>query len=183
MSTLHDFTVLDRAGHEVALKDLAGKVVLVVNTATECGFTPQYADLQKLYSELHDKGLEILDFPCNQFGEQAPGTADEIHTFCTGRFGVEFDQMAKIDVNGPDEQPLYTWLKSQKGFAGFDPAHPITEILVKMFDEKNPNWRESADIKWNFTKFLIDKEGNVVERFEPTADVEKVVKPAIEKLL
>ena len=183
MSTLYDFTVKDREGKGVSLADYKGKVVLVVNTATECGFTPTYADLQKLYAEEHDKGLEILDFPCNQFGQQAPGTAEEIHTFCTGRFGVTFPQFGKLEVNGVNEAPLYTWLKSQKGFAGFDPDHKITPILVDILGKADPDWEQKTDIKWNFTKFLIDREGSVVARFEPTADVETVVKPAVEKLL
>lgn len=183
MATLYDFDVKDRDGKSVSLDEYRGKVVLVVNTATECGFTPTYADLQKLYEEEHEKGLEILDFPCNQFGEQAPGTADEIHTFCTGRFGVTFPQFGKLEVNGENEDKLYTWLKSQAGFAGFDPNHKITPILVDILSKADPDWEKSADIKWNFTKFLIDKQGNVVERFEPTADVETVVKPAVEKLL
>ena len=183
MSTLYDFTVKDREGNDVSLADYKGKVVLVVNTATECGFTPTYADLQKLYTEEHDRGLEILDFPCNQFGQQAPGTADEIHEFCTGRFGVTFPQFGKIEVNGEGESPLYTWLKGQKGFAGFDPNHRITPILVDLLSKADEKWEEKVDIKWNFTKFLIDRSGNVVERFEPTADVETVVKPAVEKLL
>ena len=183
MSKLYDFTVKDREGKDVSLADYKGKVVLVVNTATECGFTPTYANLQELYAEEHDKGLEILDFPCNQFGQQAPGTAEEIHTFCTGRFGVTFPQFGKLAVNGANEAPLYTWLKSQKGFAGFDPDHKITPILVDILGKADPDWEKKADIKWNFTKFLVDREGNVVERFEPTANVETVVKPAVEKLL
>ena len=183
MSTIYDFSIKDREGKDVSLADYKGKVLLVVNTATECGFTPTYADLQKLYEELADKGLEIIDLPCNQFGELAPGSADEIHTFCTGRFGVTFPQFEKIEVNGENESELYTWLKSQRGFAGFDPNHRITPKLVEILSAADPNWEKSSDIKWNFTKFLIDREGNVVERFEPTADVETVVKPAVEKLL
>ncbi|MCI1934225.1 MAG: glutathione peroxidase [Atopobiaceae bacterium] len=183
MSVIYDFTVKDRDGNDVSLSKYKGKVLLVVNTATECGFTPTYADLQKLYTELSGKGLEILDFPCNQFGSQAPGTAEEIHTFCTGRFGVTFPQFGKLEVNGSGEDPLYTWLKSKKSYAGFDPNHPITPVLVKILKEKDPNWEKSSDIKWNFTKFLIDRNGNVIKRFEPTANVEKVVKPAVEALL
>ncbi|OFK23555.1 MULTISPECIES: glutathione peroxidase [Olsenella] len=183
MAGIYDYTVKDREGKDVNLGDYKGKVLLVVNTATECGFTPTYADLQKLYEQEHEKGLEILDFPCNQFGEQAPGTADEIHTFCTGRFGVTFPQFGKIEVNGEGADPLYVWLKGEKGYAGFDPNHKITPILKDILGKADPNWEQSADIKWNFTKFLIDREGNVVERFEPTADVEGVVKPAVEKLL
>lgn len=183
MSVIYDFSVKDREGNDVSLADYQGKVLLVVNTATECGFTPTYADLQKLYTELHGRGLEIIDLPCNQFGEQAPGTADEIHAFCTGRFGVTFPQFGKVEVNGANESPLYTWLKSQKGFAGFDPNHKITPILVDILGKADPDWESKADIKWNFTKFLVDRDGNVVERFEPTADVETVVRPAVEALL
>lgn len=183
MSTIYDFTVKDRSGNDVPLADYKGKVLLVVNTATECGFTPTYADLQKLYSDLSGKGFEIIDLPCNQFGQQAPGTADEIHTFCTGRFGVTFPQFGKVEVNGGNESPLYTWLKSQKGFAGFDPDHKITPILVDILGKADPDWESSPDIKWNFTKFLIDRDGNVAARFEPTADVETAVRPAVEGLL
>ena len=183
MTTIYDFTVKDRNGGDVSLGRYRGKVLLVVNTATECGFTPTYADLQKLYADLAPRGLEILDFPCNQFGEQAPGTADEIHAFCTGRFGVTFPQFEKIEVNGPDESPLYTWLKSEEGFAGFDPNHRITPVLVDILGKADPDWESKPDIKWNFTKFLVDRDGNVVRRFEPTADVEGDVRPAVEALL
>ncbi|MCI1664747.1 MAG: glutathione peroxidase [Atopobiaceae bacterium] len=183
MSTIYDFTIQDRDGHDVSLADYRGKVLLVVNTATECGFTPTYADLQRLYEDEHDRGLEIIDLPCNQFGQQAPGTADEIHSFCTGRFGVTFPQFGKIEVNGTNESPLYTWLKGQRGFAGFDPDHKITPILVDILSKADADWEASPDIKWNFTKFLIDRDGDVVSRFEPTADVEDVVKPAVEALL
>lgn len=183
MSTIADFTVEDRAGQPVALSDYLGKVVLVVNTATECGFTPTYAPLQALYEDLHEKGLEILDFPCNQFGEQAPGTAEEIHTACAGRFGITFPQFGKVEVNGKNEMPLYTWLKSEQGFAGFDPTHQLTPVLEDILGKADPDWREKSDIKWNFTKFLVDREGKVVARFEPTADIESVIRPAIEKLI
>ncbi|MBY4797820.1 glutathione peroxidase [Collinsella sp. AGMB00827] len=183
MSSVYDFTVQDMQGNDVHLADYQGKVLLIVNTATECGFTPTYADLQKLYQDLGDQDFEILDFPCNQFGNQAPGTAQEIHTFCTGRFGVTFPQFAKVEVNGEHEHPLFTWLKKEQGFAGFDPNHKLTPILTKMFDEDDPHWKQSADIKWNFTKFLLDKNGQVVARFEPTADIATVVRPAVEKLL
>lgn len=183
MRTVYDFSVKDRKGKMVSLKEYANEVLLIVNTATRCGFTPQYEELEQLYEKYHQQGFEVLDFPCNQFGQQAPGTAEEIHTFCTGRFGVTFPQFGKLEVNGVNEAPLYTWLKSQKGFAGFDPDHKITPILVDILGKADPDWEKKADIKWNFTKFLVDREGNVVERFEPTADVETVVKPAVEKLL
>ena len=135
-----------------------------------------------MYAELRSKGFEILDFPCNQFGAQAPGTDEEIQEFCTVRFNTQFPRFRKIDVNGENAIPLYTWLKSQKGFAGFDPAHPLTKILHDMFSKADSEYDKKPDIKWNFTKFLIDREGNVVERFEPTA-TQEVLAPAIEKLL
>jgi glutathione peroxidase len=139
----YDLTVKDAKGIEVNLSEYAGKVLLVVNTATGCGFTPQYSGLQDLYDRYKDKGFEILDFPCNQFGGQAPGTNEEIGSFCTGRFGITFRQFDKIEVNGENESPLYTWLKAQKGGLG------------------------GSNIKWNFTKFLINKRGEVVARFAP----------------
>ena len=155
---IYDLKVKTRKGEEVELSTLKGKVMLIVNTATGCGFTPQYEGLEKLYEEYHDKGLEILDFPCNQFGHQAPGTDDEIHEFCTGKYKTQFDQFAKIDVNGKNEDPLYTYLKSKKG-----------GLLGK-------------NIKWNFTKFLVDKEGNVVKRYEPTTEPNKIEKDIVELL-
>ena len=148
--TIYDFSVKARDGKEVSLKDYQGKVLLVVNTATGCGFTPQYKGLQELYNKYKDKGLEILDFPCNQFANQAPGSDDDIHTFCTGRFGITFPQFAKIDVNGKNEDPLYKYLKSQKGGLC------------------------TSKIKWNFTKFLVAKDGTVLKRFAPTDTPEKI---------
>ncbi len=181
-SSIYDFTVKDNKGNDVSLSQYKGKVVLIVNTATACGFTPQYSELEALYEAYADKGLEILDFPCNQFGAQAPGTDEEIHEFCTLRFNTRFPRFKKIDVNGENELPLYTYLKSQKSFAGFDPAHPLTEILHNMFSKADPDYTKKPDVKWNFTKFLIDKDGKVVERFEPTATKEALA-PAIEGLL
>lgn len=179
---VYDFTVKAQDGSEVALSQYKGKTLLIVNTATACGFTPQYDELQDLYEAHQKDGLEILDFPCNQFGAQAPGTDEEIQEFCTLRFNTQFPRFRKIEVNGENELPLYTWLKEQKGFAGFDPAHPLTELLHTMFSKQDPDYAEKADIKWNFTKFLIDRDGNVVERFEPTA-TQAALAPAIEKLL
>ncbi len=178
----YDFTVLDRDDEEVKLEDYAGKVVLVVNTATECGFTSQYDGLQDLYEKYEADGLEILDFPCNQFGNQAPGTAKEIALFCDSRFGITFPQFAKIEVNGENAIPLYEFLKSEKGFEGFDPDHPLTSAIEEMLESSNPNYKNEPDIKWNFTKFLIDREGNVVARFEPTEDL-GYVEQKIEELL
>ncbi len=172
---IYDYSVTTRKGEELKLSSFKGKVILVVNTATGCGFTPQYAPIEKLYEDYHEKGLEILDIPCNQFGGQAPGSDDEIHEFCTVHFNTTFPQMKKSDVNGANELPLYTFLKSQKGFEGFE-EHQYKELLEKMFAEKDPDWASKSDIKWNFTKFVVDREGNVVARFEPTADMAAVEK-------
>ena len=150
MSKLYDFTVQDNKGNDVSLSEYKGKVLLIVNTATGCGFTPQYDGLQDLYEKYQEKGFEILDFPCNQFANQAPGTEEEIESFCQARFGITFRQFAKIDVNGKNQSPLYAYLKSeQKGALG-------------------------SNIKWNFTKFLVDRNGNVVDRFAPTVTPEKL---------
>ncbi len=180
--SVYDFTVKEMDGTEKPLSDFAGKVLLVVNTATVCGFTPQYTDLQSMYDEYADKGFEILDFPCNQFGNQAPGDNDEIHSFCTGRFGVTFPQFAKIDVNGENAIPLYRYLVNEKGFEGFDPGHELTSRLEQKFENLNPNYKNEPDIKWNFTKFLVDRQGDVVRRFEPTADM-KYVRECVKSLL
>ena len=150
MAAIYDFHVKDNKGNDVSLKEYEGKVLLIVNTATGCGFTPQYEGLENLYQKYKDQGFEILDFPCDQFGNQAPGSDEEIHEFCTLRYHTTFPRMKKIDVNGENEDPLYTWLKKQKG---------------GLFGSK---------IKWNFTKFLVDRSGNVVERFAPTDKPESI---------
>lgn len=180
-SKFYDQYVINRQGEKVSMANYKGKVVLVVNTATGCGFTPQYEDLEKLYEEFHDKGLEIIDVPCNQFKEQAPGTDDEIHQFCTLKYNTKFDQMTKSDVNGPDAIDLYKYLKSQKTFEGFGKG-PKALFMKTMLKKIDPDYMNNSEIKWNFTKFLIDRDGNVVARFEPTEDMKKV-KAAIEKLL
>ena len=179
---IYQFTVLDGADREVSLADYQGKVLLVVNTATECGFTPQYEELQKLYSSFNSRGFEVLDFPCNQFGAQAPGTNEEIHAFCTGTYNTTFPQMAKIEVNGDSANALYTWLKAQAPFGGFDTTDPRGAYLDKMFRQMDPNYDQNPDIKWNFTKFLVDRKGNVVRRFEPTAPMWDVAKAIEEQL-
>ena len=170
---IYDYTVTTGKGEQLNLGDYRGKVIMVVNTATGCGFTPQYGPIEKLYKDYHDRGLEILDIPCNQFGAQAPGSDEEIHEFCTLHYNTTFPQMKKSDVNGPNELPLYTYLKSQKGFEGFGP-HQFKALLEDMFAKADPDWASKSDIKWNFTKFIIDREGNVVARFEPTADMAEV---------
>lgn len=172
---IYDQIITDAKGKNISLSDYKGKVLLIVNTATGCGFTPHYEDLEKMYEKYHEKGLEIIDIPCNQFGGQAPGTEEEIHTFCTLHYNTKFPQMKKSDVNGNNELPLYTYLKSQQGFKGFT-EHKHKEILEKMLAEKDPNWKTSSDIKWNFTKFIVDRQGNVVARFEPTSSMDEVEK-------
>ena len=179
---IYKFTVKDRKGNDVSLADYKGKVLLIVNTATRCGFTPQYTELEALYEKYSAKGFEILDFPCNQFGQQAPGTEEEIHEFCQLNYNTKFPQFKKIDVNGDNQSPLFAYLKSQKGFKGFDPNHQIGKILIDMLSKANPDYDKNPDIKWNFTKFLIDRNGNVVERFEPTEDI-NVIEKAMEKLM
>ncbi|MBQ7573758.1 MAG: glutathione peroxidase [Clostridia bacterium] len=165
--SIYDFKVTAQDGHEVSLSDYKGKVLLIVNTATGCGFTPQYTELQELYTEFKDKGLEILDFPCNQFGNQAPGDNEEIHTFCTGRFGITFPQFAKIDVNGENAIELYKYLTENTKFEGFG-ISPMSALLSGVVKKMDKDYKNNGNIKWNFTKFLIDREGNIVERFEPT---------------
>ncbi len=173
MSKFYDYSVMDAKGNEVKMSDFKGKVVLIVNTATGCGFTPQYEPIEKMYEKYNDKGLVILDIPCNQFGGQAPGSDDEIHEFCTLHYNTTFPQMKKSDVNGENELPIYTYLKSQKGFEGFG-EHKLAALLSDMLSKADPDWDKKADIKWNFTKFVVDKNGDVVARFEPTADMADV---------
>jgi len=179
--SIYDFKVAARDGSEVSLSDYRGKVLLIVNTATGCGFTPQYKELQALYDAYRDQGLEILDFPCNQFGNQAPGTDEEIHTFCTGRFGITFPQFAKIDVNGENAIPLYKWLAANSTFAGFD-KNPMGLMLGQMLKKADPDFKTSSAIKWNFTKFLISREGAVAARFEPMTSLKKLEEKVKETL-
>ena len=179
---IYDFTVKTNKGVEKNLGDYKGKVLLIVNTASKCGFTPQFEELQELYKTYKDKGLEILGFPCNQFAEQDPGTAEEIQSFCKLNYGVTFQIFEKGDVRGEKAQPLFKYLTSQKGFKGFDKNHPIAEKLEEALKQNFPEYLEGDGIKWNFTKFLIDKDGNVVERFEPTTTPKSIAKD-IEKLL
>ena len=169
----YDYSVTDRHGNEVPLSDYQGKVVLVVNTATGCGFTPQYEPIEKMYEKYHEQGLEILDIPCNQFAGQTPGTDEEIHEFCTLKYNTQFPQMKKSDVNGENALPVYSYLKSQQGFEGFGKG-PMAFAMSTMLKKIDKNYKENPDIKWNFTKFVVDREGNVVKRFEPTADMKDV---------
>ena len=181
MKTVYDFKVKDRQGNDVALSDYAGKVLLIVNTATGCGFTPHYEPLEEMYRELKDKGFEILDFPCNQFADQAPGSDDEIHEFCTVKFGTEFPQFRKIDVNGDSADPLFVYLATEKPFEGFGKG--LKNAMLNKFSKmNNKKYGDKAYIKWNFTKFLIDREGKVIARYEPTVDM-KEVRAAVEAAL
>jgi glutathione peroxidase len=175
MKTVYDFSLKDKNGNEVSLEQYKGKVLLIVNTATGCGFTPQYEDLEAMYHKLQDKGLEILDIPCNQFGHQAPGSDAEIKQFCTVKFGADFPQFKKSDVNGANELPLYTWLKSQKSCEGGYDAK-LAAVMEKLYNEANPEPRKKDDIQWNFTKFLISRDGQVLARFEPVVDMKEVEK-------
>ena len=159
MTTLYDFTVRDLAGHDVPLADYRGKVLLIVNTASKCGFTPQYEGLEALYRSLKDRGFAVLGFPCNQFAGQEPGSAEEIGQFCKLTYDVSFPMFAKIDVNGPEASPLYKWLKAEA-----------------------PGLLGSTSVKWNFTKFLVDREGRVTGRYAPTTGPEALRKP-VEALL
>ena len=165
--SIYDYTVKARKGATLNLADLKGKVLLIVNTATGCGFTPQYEGLEMLYEKYHDQGLEILDFPCNQFGHQAPGDEGEIHAFCTAKYNTKFDQLAKIDVNGENAEPLYAFLKQAQ------PEEKVEGVKNKaamaMIAKISTTCKLPGDIKWNFTKFLVDREGNVVKRFNPTS--------------
>ena len=188
--SIYDFTVKDDAEKDVSLAEYKGKVLLIVNTATRCGFTPQYKELEALYEKYSKDGLEILDFPCNQFGEQAPGTIQEIHSFCTANFDIHFPQFDKIEVNGANEHPLYTFLKAQKGFGGFDTNDQRGKFMDDMLRKKDANYDKKSDIKWNFTKFLVSRDGRVLKRYEPTdkisdieADMQMEVNPVLSNIM
>ena len=188
--SVFDFTVKDDVEQEVSLSDYKGKVLLIVNTATRCGFTPQYKELEALYEKYAKDDFEILDFPCNQFGEQAPGTILEIHQFCTANFDIQFPQFDKIDVNGTNEHPLYTYLKAQKGFGGFDINDQRGKFMDDMLRKRDADFDKKSDIKWNFTKFLVSRDGRVLKRYEPTdkisdieADIQMEVNPVLSNMM
>lgn len=177
---IYDLTVKTRKDEDFALKSLKGKVILVVNTATGCGFTPQYEAIEKLYEKYHEKGFEVLDFPCNQFGHQAPGTDDEIKQFCAAKYQTKFDQFKKIDVNGENESPVFTILKKAKPEE--KPEGLKNKLAMKAVSKLSTTCKKKGDIVWNFTKFIVDKKGNVVGRFDPTYDPAKL-DGLIDKLL
>lgn len=172
--SIYNLKVIQRDGKEFSLSSLKGKVSLVVNTATGCGFTPQYKAIEALYEKYHDKGFEVLDFPCDQFGHQAPGSDDEIHEFCTAKYKTQFDQFAKIDVNGENESAVFAELKKQQ------PNEEVkgmkNKVAMQAVKKMSTTCKKPGDIVWNFTKFLVDKDGNAVKRYNPTfdpADIEK----------
>lgn len=169
--SIFDFQVINRNGLETSLEEYRGKVILIMNSATECGFTPQYDKLQDMYEKYGEEDFVILDFPCNQFGNQAPGTDEEIASFCDARFGITFPIFSKINVNGENASPLFTYLKEKQGFRGFDLQEEQGAFMDQMLKKMDPDYASKSDIKWNFTKFLIDREGTVVNRFEPTEDM------------
>ena len=188
--SVYDFKAKNDAGQEVSLADYKGKVLLIVNTATRCGFTPQYKELEAMYEKYRSEGLEILDFPCNQFGQQAPGTIQEIHQFCSANFDIQFPQFDKIEVNGANEHPLYKWLKAQKGFGGFDVNDQRGKMMDGMLRKQDADYDKRSDIKWNFTKFLVSRDGRVLKRYEPTekmtdieADICMEVNPVLSAIM
>ena len=181
--SIYDFKVKSISGKEVSLADFKGKVLIIVNTASKCGFTPQYEELQELYKIYGDQGLEILGFPSNQFAAQEPGTNEEVQNFCRINYGVNFSLFEKMDVRGKKAHPLFKYLTEKAPFKGFNLNHPIGEKLQGVLKANFPELLEGNDIKWNFTKFLIDREGNVAGRYEPTTtpmemrdDIEKLLK-------
>ncbi len=171
---IYDFKVKDIKGSEVSLSDYSGKLLLIVNTASKCGFTPQYDGLEKLYKKYAGKGLVILGFPCNQFLQQDPGSNGEIMSFCKMNYGVTFPMFAKIDVNGTNEDPLYTYLKKEAPFKGFEVDKDSGRMIQGVVKDNYPDNFEGSGIKWNFTKFLIDRKGSVKARFEPTVTPEEL---------
>ena len=177
----YDLTVTNAQGEEVSLKNYEGKVVLVVNTATGCGFTPHYEPIEKMYEDFNAQGFEVIDVPCNQFAGQTPGSDEEIHEFCTLKYNTQFPQMKKSDVNGETASPLFKYLKEQKGFEGFGKG-PKALAMGLMLKKIDSDYKNNSEIKWNFTKFVVDRNGNVVKRFEPTVDM-KEVRAFVESLL
>lgn len=177
----YDLTVTAASGEEVAMKDYEGKVVLIVNTATGCGFTPHYKDIEAMYEKYHDRGFEVIDVPSNQFAGQTPGTDDEIHEFCTLKYNTQFPQMKKANVNGEDAIPLFKFLKEQKGFEGFGKG-PKALAMNALLSKMDKDYKNNSEIKWNFTKFVVDRKGNVVARFEPTEKMENIDKFIEEQL-
>lgn len=177
---IYDQKAKTRKGEDFDLNNLKGKVSLVVNTATGCGFTPQYEAIEKLYEKYHDKGFEVLDFPCDQFGHQAPGDNDEIHAFCTAKYKTKFDQFAKIEVNGENEDKIFTILKEQQ--KSEEVVGLKNKMAMKAVKKISKTCKKDGDIVWNFTKFLVDKDGNAVKRYAPTTDPMDIEKDIVDLL-
>ncbi|GAA4834080.1 glutathione peroxidase [Paenibacillus vulneris] len=180
--SIYDISAVTLQGKEVSLEQYKGKVLVIVNTASKCGFTPQYTDLQKLYERYNSQGLEILGFPCNQFNEQEPGSNEEVQSFCQVNYGVQFPMFEKTDVRGRDAHPLFRYLTEQAPFEGFDLSNASGRLLHAFLQEKQPELLVGDEVKWNFTKFLVDRDGHIVERFEPAVEPMDM-EPAIESLL
>ena len=172
--SIYDFKALSNEGEEVDFSSYKGKVLVIVNTASKCGFTPQYDGLEELYQRYKDKGLVIVAFPCDQFGHQEPGSDEQIAEFCRMNHGVTFPLMSKIEVNGENAHPIFQWLKSKAGFAGFDPNHKLGKLMHNMLSKQDPDYAKNPDIKWNFTKFVISRDGTKVVRFAPTSEPEEL---------
>lgn len=182
--SIYQFEVENAYGDKVSLEEFKGKVLLVVNTASQCRFTYQFEELQKLYEKYQKQGFEILGFPCNQFDQQEPGTSDQAASFCQLKYGVTFPMFAKIDVNGKDAHPLFHYLKQEAPFQGFDESNMTEKLLKIKLANDYPEWLVGDDIKWNFTKYLIDKNGQVVDRYEPweePVDFEQDVQKLLEE--
>lgn len=179
---IYDYVIKDTEGKHVSMSDFKGKVLLIVNIASKCGFTPQLEDLQKIYDKYKLQGLEVVGFPCNQFLNQAPGTNSELNNFCKLNYGVTFQLSEKIDVRGKDAHPLYSHLTSQSPFNGFDMNNINDKMLYSVIEQESPENLVGDSVKWNFTKFLVDKEGNIVKRYESKIDPVEII-PDIEKLL
>ena len=178
--SLYDLTVKSYRGEDVSLSQYQGKVLLIVNTATGCGFTPQYEGLESLYKKYREQGFEILDFPCNQFKEQAPGSDEEIHQFCTLKYDTTFPRFKKVDVNGENASPVFAILKQAKPDEEY---HGLkAKATAKLLSSLSASTKEKGDILWNFTKFLVDREGNVVARFSPMTDA-KEIEPKLAEIL
>ena len=172
--SIYSLKVKDANGKEVSLKEYRGQVLLIVNTATQCGFTPQYKELQDIYDRYVKKGFQVLDFPCNQFGQQAPGSMSQIRQFCTEKFHTTFPLFEKIDVNGAQESPLFNLLKKAQPFRGFDLRDSTGQMMDQMLRRQDPRYDKNNDIKWNFTKFLVNAKGQVIRRFEPAESMSSV---------
>ena len=181
MTTIYDFSAETNRGEELSFSQYKGKVLLIVNTASKCGFTPQYDGLEALYQKYGDQGLVVVGFPCDQFGHQEPGTNEEIEEFCRLNHGVTFPLMAKSDVNGENANEIFKWLYSEKPFEGFGDSD-TGKFMDGMLSRQDPDYASNPDIKWNFTKFLIDRKGRVVARFEPVVTPEQL-ESEIEALL